>query len=433
MKAIKTILLGSTAALMSAAAAQAADLPSRKAAPIEYVRICDAYGSGFFFIPGTDTCLRVGGTVVGEWRAYNSSYRMSRNIIGTNGVATVNPTGVFLPGGFYFGNVPSAGSYSNARSGDNSAFAGTGRIELDARTATPLGALRTFIRIESYFGSSTSAATGSIGGGELFGGFNFANSSVFRNPARESTILNKAFIQFAGLTAGRVQSFFDFYVDNINWEALRGSNATVGALAYTYTFGDGYSGTLSIEDNVSRRGIIGSVVGANPLIPPAAAGAPFVGPLFAAFGNRDFGVPDGTQIPEIVGNIRWDQPWGAGQVSAAGHQLRTSLYGNNAARGDSGNRAGLARALAATPLRCQLVRKTITASRCNLARSSISTNLRLRSSRLATNSGCRRSMQQGAVGYIMGNNLSFEAGPVNGNTFYGYGNGGTKASNGWEF
>ena len=44
---------------------------ARKAAPIEYVRICDAYGSwGFFYIPGNRTCRGVGGLVMGEYRAY---------------------------------------------------------------------------------------------------------------------------------------------------------------------------------------------------------------------------------------------------------------------------------------------------------------------------------------------------------------------------
>ena len=59
----KQLLLGSAAVLTAAASAQAADLPSRKAAPVEYVRICDVYGAGFFYIPGTNTCLRVGGYV----------------------------------------------------------------------------------------------------------------------------------------------------------------------------------------------------------------------------------------------------------------------------------------------------------------------------------------------------------------------------------
>ena len=40
--------------------AQAADLPV-KAKAVEYVRICSLYGAGFFYIPGTDTCIKLGG------------------------------------------------------------------------------------------------------------------------------------------------------------------------------------------------------------------------------------------------------------------------------------------------------------------------------------------------------------------------------------
>ena len=63
----KSVWLGSAAAILSVAAAQAADLPSRKSAPVEYVRVCSAYGAGFFFIPGTDTCLKIGGRVRADY------------------------------------------------------------------------------------------------------------------------------------------------------------------------------------------------------------------------------------------------------------------------------------------------------------------------------------------------------------------------------
>jgi len=63
MKLIKSALLGTSAALATVVGAQAADLPSTKSAPVQYVRICDAYGAGFFYIPGTQTCLKVGGRV----------------------------------------------------------------------------------------------------------------------------------------------------------------------------------------------------------------------------------------------------------------------------------------------------------------------------------------------------------------------------------
>jgi hypothetical protein len=62
MKMVKSLLLGSAAGLVAIAGAQAADLPV-KAKPVEYVKICSAYGAGFYYIPGTDICLRVGGYV----------------------------------------------------------------------------------------------------------------------------------------------------------------------------------------------------------------------------------------------------------------------------------------------------------------------------------------------------------------------------------
>src|SRR6266404_4576145 len=66
MKMVKSLLLGSAAGLVAVAGAQAADLPV-KAKPVEYVKICSLYGDGFFYIPGTDTCLKIGGYV--RWEA----------------------------------------------------------------------------------------------------------------------------------------------------------------------------------------------------------------------------------------------------------------------------------------------------------------------------------------------------------------------------
>src|SRR6266576_3652820 len=60
MKMIKSLVLGSAAGLLAMTGAQAADLPV-KAKAVEYVRICSLYGAGFFYIPGTDTCIKFGG------------------------------------------------------------------------------------------------------------------------------------------------------------------------------------------------------------------------------------------------------------------------------------------------------------------------------------------------------------------------------------
>ena len=62
MKMVKSLLLGSAAGLVAVAGAQAADLPV-KAKPVEYVKICTLYGAGFYYIPGTDICLKIGGYV----------------------------------------------------------------------------------------------------------------------------------------------------------------------------------------------------------------------------------------------------------------------------------------------------------------------------------------------------------------------------------
>lgn len=59
MKTIKSLLLGSVVAIVAIASAQAADLPV-KAKAVEYVKVCSLYGAGFYYIPGTDTCLKVG-------------------------------------------------------------------------------------------------------------------------------------------------------------------------------------------------------------------------------------------------------------------------------------------------------------------------------------------------------------------------------------
>lgn len=64
----KGILLGSAAALIAASGARAADaLVIAEPEPMEYVRVCDVYGAGFFYIPGTETCLKIGGYVRAEW------------------------------------------------------------------------------------------------------------------------------------------------------------------------------------------------------------------------------------------------------------------------------------------------------------------------------------------------------------------------------
>ena len=262
----------------------------REAGPIGYAGMCDIYGNGFFYLPGTDSCLKVGGLVYGELRSFSRSDSVNGQTFEGNGT----PVG----GGY----VPNRGQYVTAGQRDAVGYRTLGRLELDARKATSYGPVRAFVRADTLFGSNDN---GLIAGGP---------SSTYDTNVRSATILDKAFLQFAGLTAGYAQSMFDFYADADNWGYLRGSNATVPLLAYTATFGKGFSTTLSFEDHYWRRAAIGSTI-AN----------------FQAMPTHD-------AVPDIVGNLRLDQPWGAIQLSGAAHQIRSNLFGTTPA----GNLAGRA-------------------------------------------------------------------------------------------
>jgi hypothetical protein len=223
MKLVKSLLLGSAAGLAAVAGAQAADLPVQKAAPVEYVRVCSAYGVGFFYIPGTDTCLRVSGRARFEY------------------------------------NVASARQFSQSPTG----FRSQGRINLDARTQTAYGTLRAFVRYE------ISRRTGQFHSGTAIrqGNAEAATGVDFFGQAQHQVVLDKAFIQFAGITAGRATSFFDFYANDLGWFGIGGGSdrSSTNLLAYTASFGSGWSATLSLEDPVERRyPVVTNIGGAFP-------------------------------------------------------------------------------------------------------------------------------------------------------------------------
>ena len=63
---------------------------------------------------------------------------------------------------------------------------------------------------------------------------------------------NRAFIQWAGFTFGRAQSFFDFYSNPATsyWGAFPGSDTGDGGwfvMGYTAQFGNGFSATIAAE------------------------------------------------------------------------------------------------------------------------------------------------------------------------------------------
>jgi Porin subfamily len=309
MTLLKSSLLGSAAAFAAVGAAHAADLPVKKAVPIEYVRVCGAYGAGFFYIPGTDTCLRVSGRARFEG-GYQTSYTRQS---GTN-------------------------------SGDTSGYQGRMRINLDARTQTAYGTLRAFVRLDAgartgYSGVGTSGTQQRIG--QAFPGIGtdqFGRDQQYVN-------VDKAFIQFAGLTAGRASSFFDFYAHDFEIAAATlGSDVfSTNLLAYTATIGNGLSATLSIEDPVFRRTPIfspqnvsatlntGSVQNFGVTTQPTQVFVGYTNGLPTRYSAID--TIERERLPDFVGVARLDQAWGSAQLSAAAHELNVGNISTAATTG----------------------------------------------------------------------------------------------------
>jgi hypothetical protein len=290
MKMVRSLLLGSAAGLMAVTAGQAADLPV-KAKPVQYVKICSLYGAGFYYMPGTDMCLKIGGWVRGEatW--------------GTNGNST---NGIFTTTDY------------NNRYTNNFWSRERGYITADAREQTAYGVARGYIAV-----GIASQNTG----GE-------ANSGQFS--------ANRAYVQWAGFTAGLAVSFFDFYpaaallyrAGNLPQEDT--GDGGIWIWAYTAQLGGGVSATISAEERRVGQIILASGAG-GAVGGPAAPGTNGVltGAAFATGGGYG-----GWQSPDVVGNLRVDQAWGSAQVMAAAHQLNPAYYGAAPASGHPGDQWG---------------------------------------------------------------------------------------------
>jgi hypothetical protein len=111
----------------------------------------------------------------------------------------------------------------------------------------------------------------------------------------------------------------------------------VNLFAYTATFGNGFSATLSIEDGTLRRNAIWDA-GTDALAISAMPGPTNSGNLTNGGGvvSTSQGDYAASQIPDIVGALRVDQAWGSAQISAALHQVRAGYFGNNTTPGGAG-------------------------------------------------------------------------------------------------
>ncbi|MFB9981597.1 porin [Mesorhizobium kowhaii] len=213
---IKSLLLGSAAALLAVSGARAADaVVVAEPEPAEYVKICDVYGAGYFYIPGTETCLRIGGYV--------------RYDIGAGDV----------------------GSFDGARSNDvqdgknQETWYKNTRFTLKTWTGqeTELGTLKTYTETRFNFGNSN------------------ADPDFGSNSAHNKDVsLNFAWIQLGGLRVGKDESAFDTfigYAGNVIQDTLVPyGDFDTNVVQYYFDAGNGFSAVVSLEEG-SGAGVDG--------------------------------------------------------------------------------------------------------------------------------------------------------------------------------
>ena len=265
MKMVKSAFLASAAGLVAMSGAQAADLPV-KAKPVEYVKVCSLYGAGFWYVPGTDICMKIGG------------YIRFQESFGATGITA--------------GPFSTSGALNNRLVSSDQSYRSRAILTWDTRQQTAYGTLRTYLVLGATSDSSGSAT-----------------------PNVVALYANRAFIQIAGFTFGKASSYFDFissaavaYNAGHLYTPDTGDGGAIVA-AYTAQLGNGVSATISAEQ-ARRKGI--------NYVATTALG-----------GTLSADLTDGTGFhQDIVGALRVDQAWGSAQISAAAHDASAAYYGS---------------------------------------------------------------------------------------------------------
>jgi hypothetical protein len=355
MSLIKSLLLGSAAGIVAVATAQAADLPTRKAAPVEYVRVCNVGGITGWTLPGSDTCVKFSGYMTAHVIGGNasSSYNSAASIASTTATALnpfaashlnqvlmvqgsdVSPT-VFngtaatilvggvpvLPGApiLSTASVPTAATPTVLVGGVPVPVVTPGgpiTIPNQKNAIFNRGMIGWNIRANFGFDLASNTAYG-----PLIGHFDI-NSDLgngFDGPGGSFTYVNTGYVTWAGLTAGKAQSFYSFIGGGDNWNNFfspdqKGFNEPL-LLAYTASFGGGFTATIAAQS----QGTNGSSGGGTNMT--GGYGPNNGGPAVA--GPTTFG---GQRWPDIVGALHVKQGWGEAQVSGVIHNVNVRDYG----------------------------------------------------------------------------------------------------------
>jgi Porin subfamily len=283
MNMVKGLLLCSVASLLAIGAAQAADLPV-KAKAVEYMRICSAYGAGFWYIPGTDTCMKIGGYF--------------RADVTFNGSVHGQPA--------WSGDLGQQNRYRDYFV-DRSRMA----LTIDTRTASDYGVVRTFMQGNFQFSTQ---ANNTVNPASFTGSPSAGTQTNLLGGVGEGYVATEyIFLQFAGFTFGKSASAYatpwQGFPGNISSFLLGGQNTDTGVnnIQYTAQFGNGVSGTIGLDDPViwDRTNVYNLALALN-----------------ATLGGSN--VYAGVRAPDVVGNIRVDQAWGLFQISADAHEVSGS-------------------------------------------------------------------------------------------------------------
>jgi hypothetical protein len=263
------------------------------------VKVCNLYGDGFYYIPGTQTCIKLGGFLRTEVDFHAGG--SFTPFFATNGLQT--------------------------RANDAAATRARGVVTFDTREQTSYGTLRAYIAGGWQFTTNdppTLSLPGTVEGTGGGAGVLGSNSNAY---------LLRAFIQWGGFTFGKTASFFDFfntskYSHQTNF--LYQDYAGVGVFTYAYTqqFGNGIAGSIALQDPTTFAHPVldvsttTSAAGVNTQVPdnPFQVGA--TGPTSSGNTNAGFLVPD------IVASLRTDQAWGGAQIAGILHDNRSNAYLN---------------------------------------------------------------------------------------------------------
>ncbi|QPC87263.1 porin [Mesorhizobium sp. NBSH29] len=210
---IKSLLLGSAAALVAVSGARAADaVVMAEPEPVEYVRVCDVYGTGFYYMPGTETCLKVSGYVrydIGMGDLFGMNDVLDKKDALEDGIFNTNDT-----------------YYKRARAA----------LRLDARTETELGTLRAFFQVNFDWDTTTVE----IGDYDV--------STTKSGLAK----LNHAYIELGGFLIGKTDSLFTTFTDYagsvIHDDMIGFGPYDTHTIQYKFDAGNGFSAAVALEE-----------------------------------------------------------------------------------------------------------------------------------------------------------------------------------------